>query len=178
VPAPGSAEGSERELGTGYHDKLLALLPHDPPKYEMHRSVSDENELTQDVREAYERGLAPSAEVLEKTFGYIREARTLTHADSITYLIGRGSLLGLPTCTGIKITEHPKPPPPPRFVPGQTQFPGPPPNLKPTIETVTIAPCTPNKYTATEPGTLHTPLPRRAGETPRPLVTPSPSPRP
>ncbi len=134
--------------------------------------------MADEVKEAYELGLSPSPEDLAKTFGYKRTRRTLFAADSITYFIGHGSVLGIPSCTGIKITQHPTPPPPPRYDPSKPYFPGPPPDLKPIIETVTILPCTEKSYTALQPGTLKTALPRHDGETPRPLASPTSTPRP
>jgi hypothetical protein len=114
---------------------------------------------------AYERALAPPAEVLAETFGLIRVSRTLAHADSIAYVFERRrDLLGRETCRAFRITDHPQPPPPTPMPAIMGGFPRPylpdrNPDLKPIVEYVDVS-CNDRRMERVEPGSLRTPVPR------------------
>lgn len=111
--------------------------------------------------DAYEKALAPPAEVLAATFGLIRVSRTLVRADSIAYVFERKhDLLGREVCRAFRITDHPQPPPPSRFDPNRPLvFPDRAPDRKPVIEFVDVS-CSDPRMEKVEPGSLTTPVPR------------------
>jgi len=116
--------------------------------------------------DAYEKALAPPAEVLAATFGLIRVQRTLIHADSVAYVFERKrDLLGREVCRAFRVTDHPLPPPP-TPVPGirigsfpQPYIPDRPRDLKPVVEYVDVS-CNDPRMEKIEPGSLRTPVPR------------------
>jgi hypothetical protein len=116
--------------------------------------------------DAYERELAPPAEVLAATFGLIRIDRTVIHASSVAYVFERKrDILGREVCRAFRITDHPLPPPPtpvPGIRPGDINrpyIPGPPRDIKPVVEFVDVS-CSDARMEKIVPGTLRTPVPR------------------
>ncbi|GAC1415946.1 MAG: hypothetical protein NVSMB64_26170 [Candidatus Velthaea sp.] len=135
-------------------------------------NVYDPNAQRDRIVSAYEAALAPPPDILARTFGLIRPNRTAAHADSISYVFERTTLLGIPVCKAYKITEHPytrsaadlsKNP----LADTGRQI------AKPEVEIVTLAPCTEKSYTPVVPGSLKAPVPRRASDGPLPAATPS-----
>jgi len=119
-----------------------------------------EVDVAQRVLNAYEKALAPPAEILARTFGLLWTTRTLLHADSIAYVYERTrDILGREVCKAYRITEHPLQPAPARFDPSKAQFPGPLPNTTPLIETVELR-CNDPGMQPVVPGSLKSPVPR------------------
>jgi hypothetical protein len=117
------------------------------------------------VLSAYEATLAPPLEVLAKTFGLIYTTRTISRADSVTYVYERthNVILGHDICRAFKITEHPlreayHPTAP--VGPGVVEFPGPLRDVKPELENVDV-PCDAKGLIDVVPGSLKSPVPRR-----------------
>jgi hypothetical protein len=114
---------------------------------------------------AYEKALAPPAEVLAATFGLIRVERTTFHADSVAYVFERKKdIFGREVCRAFRVTDHPQPPAPtpvPRLIGGfpQPYLPDRPPDLKPVVEYVDVS-CNDKHMERFPPGTLTTPVPR------------------
>jgi hypothetical protein len=103
--------------------------------------------------------------VLAATFGLIRVARTVVHADSIAYVFERKKdILGREVCRAFRITDHPQPPPPtppPSLAGGfpRPYLPDRPPDLKPVVEYVDVS-CNDPRMERIAPGSLTTPVPR------------------
>jgi hypothetical protein len=136
---------------------MRALLPSGPVDYSAKRV---ENDIAKRVLDAYEKALAPPAEILARTFGLIWTTRTVLHADSVSYVYERThDLLGREVCKAFRITEHPLQQAPVRFDPNKAQFPGPLPNATPLIETVEVR-CNERGMQAVVPGSLTSPVPR------------------
>jgi len=127
--------------------KYRALLPSAPVSYSVKREIPVLDQLFAHVKDEYDQKLAPPPSVLARAFGIVRISRTLRRPASVTYIVERKTFLGIPYCVGWRVTAHPFPPVEKRPVPG------PPPDLKPETDYVTIAPCSASSYTKVEPGT-------------------------
>ncbi len=126
---------------------------------------ADIGDLAQRAVEAYEASVAPPAEVLAKTFGLIRVKRTLTVADSVAYVFERRQTPFGERCRAYRITDHPQPPPPPRFDPNHPErnpIPDRNPDLKPAVEYIDVS-CNDRRMEPVVPGSLRTPVPRHPG---------------
>ena len=118
-------------------------------------------DIAQAVVDAYEKALAPPAEILARTFGLIWTTRTVLHADSVAYVYERTrDVLGREVCKAYRITEHPLQPAPARFDPNKPQFPGPLPNATPLLETVDVR-CNDAGMQHVAAGSLTSPVPRQ-----------------
>jgi len=116
------------------------------------------------ARDAYEAALAPPLEILAKTFGLIRVARTMVVADSVAYVYERHHTPFGDRCLAWRVTEHPEPQPtpwhdpaigapPPNFPPGA-------PDLKAVVEKSVEVDCNDKRMQAVAPGSLTSPVPR------------------
>ncbi len=118
-------------------------------------------DIAQGVVDAYEKALAPPAEILARTFGLLWTTRTVLRADSVAYVYERThDILGREVCRAYRITEHPLQAAPARFDPNKAQFPGPLPNATPLVETVEVR-CNDPNIQAVVPGSLTSPVPRQ-----------------
>jgi hypothetical protein len=144
------------------NDRLRAMLPKGPvaPGHYTPPAL-DPSAATA----AYEKALAPPAEVLAETFGLIRVTRTAFRADSVAYVFERRKdIFGREVCRAFRVTDHPKPPPPtpvPNLVGGFSRpyIPDRSPDLKPVVEYVNVS-CNDRGMEHIVPGTLTTPVPR------------------
>ncbi|MEA2667053.1 MAG: hypothetical protein QOI11_3997 [Candidatus Eremiobacteraeota bacterium] len=122
----------------------------------------DAADLARRAVEAYEAAVAPPAEVLAKTFGLIRVRRTAFVADSVAYVFERRQTPFGERCRAFRVTDHPKPPPPPRFDPNHPErnpIPDRNPDLKPEVEYIDVS-CSDRRMEPVVPGSLKTPVPR------------------
>jgi len=141
------------------NDRLRQLSRGGPVDYSMKRL---DNDVAQRVLDAYEKALAPPAEILARTFGLLWTTRTVLHADSIAYVYERTrDVLGREVCKAFRITEHPLQASPGRFDPSKPQFPGPLPNATPLLETVEMR-CNDPHMQPVVPGSLKSPVPRHS----------------
>ena len=141
------------------NDRLRQLSRGGPVDYSMKR-VDLGNDVSQRVLDAYEKALAPPAEILARTFGLLWTTRTLVHADSIAYIYERTrDILGREVCKAYRVTEHPLQASPRTFDPSKAQFPGPLPNATPLVETVELR-CDDPHMQPVVPGSLKSPVPR------------------
>ena len=123
---------------------------------------ADTSGLAERAVAAYEAAVAPPAEVLAKTFGLIRVKRTAFVADSVAYVFERRQTPFGERCRAFRVTDHPKPPPPPRFDPSHPlAFPDRNPDLKPVVEYIDVS-CNDRRMEPVEPGSLATPVPRHS----------------
>ena len=117
------------------------------------------------VVDAREQELAPPLEILLKTFGIIRQRRTLTVADSVAYVYERTkNIFGQEVCKAYRITEHPITSSPQYSThtgpsSGHADMPGPRPDAKPDIETVDVS-CNDKNMEKYVPGSITSPVPR------------------
>ncbi|MDB5071269.1 MAG: hypothetical protein JWM87_2380, partial [Candidatus Eremiobacteraeota bacterium] len=159
-PAPPGPSASPNALSS-LNERLRAMLPKGPVTPGRYTPGLDPNAAV----DAYEKALAPPAEILAATFGLIRVKRTLVHADSIAYVFERRrDVLGREVCRAFRITDHPQPPPPtpmPSLAGGfaRPYLPDRSPDLKPVVETVDVS-CNDPRMEKVEPGSLRTPVPR------------------
>ncbi len=152
-----------------------------------HVNTADLSGRVDAVKEAYERRLAPPPEILAKTFGLIFAKRTSFAPDSVTYVFERHGEGLFSVCRGYRIIEHPYAPPerrtsdaiPDRGAIGRSganvaDLPGPPPDVKPDIEFITIIPCKDDSYKHVPLGSITTPVPRHPDlePSPRPSLAP------
>ncbi|MGB8266775.1 MAG: hypothetical protein WCE44_10660, partial [Candidatus Velthaea sp.] len=155
TPAPAaSANGS-------LNDRLRGLLPHGTVDYTpRHVDLGARDDFAKRIEAAWEVGLAPPADVLARTFGIIWAKRTAVHADSITYVFARTTVLGVPVCKAYRITEHPYGAGAPDLSKNPIADTGQK-YAAPETEIVTIVPCSEKSYEPIVPGSLQTPAPRR-----------------
>jgi hypothetical protein len=161
--APSAAPSAGGSLAN-LNERMRAALPTAPTA--TMRPVNLNGGYNSDgVLSAYEAALAPPLEVLAKTFGLIYTTRTISRADSVTYVYERthSPILGHDICRAFKITEHPlreAEHPVLPVGPGVVAFPGPLRDVKPELERVEV-PCNAKGMIEVVPGSLKTPVPRR-----------------
>ncbi len=136
---------------------MRALLPHGPVD-----STKSYGGTTIDPNAAaadWEKRIAVPAEVLASTFGLIRTSQTVVRANSVTYVFERKrDIFGREVCRAFRVTEHPKPTPPPRFDPSKPVFPDRDPDLEPITEYVDVS-CNDPAMHHIPPGSLASPGP-------------------
>jgi hypothetical protein len=107
----------------------------------------------------WEKRIAVPAEVLASTFGLIRTSQTVVRANSITYVFERKrDVFGREVCRAFRVTEHPKPTPPPRIDASKPVFPDRDPDLEPITEYVDVS-CNDPAMQHVPPGSLASPHP-------------------
>jgi hypothetical protein len=148
--------------------------------------IGDAEGLIDSAISAYEASLAPSADILRRTFGFIYERRVGGHPDSIAYVFDTYSIGPITMCKAWKIVEHPYQPVT-EVGPGVHSA-----GLGGGVTTndnssvvrhdnggraeasIVQFPCTQKSYTAVTPGSIVTPLPRHPDLVATPSLSPTP----